>query len=179
MLITTRPPRYPDNRFVGPVAAFDFNGACLAEADAISVAGCLAIRIMHMSAACSLEVGCSLLAVTSSLALFMNERELPFVPFGKEHRFAQDAARLIGFTDQTATLRLRMRQWDYQQAPAGAIVPDLTSPLPLARRTLRDINEGIVDVPLFKQRWAKSQLHSWQEQGVDFPDRLGAPDLFN
>lgn len=179
MLITTRPSRYLDDRMVGPVVAFNSNGFRQAEADAVSIAGCLAVRINYKSANCSIEIASSLLATTTALGLFMNDREMPFIPFGKEHRFAQEAARLAGFTEQSAMLQLRLRQWQYLSAPAGALVPDLTSPLPLAEKVLLGIEEGQIDVPLFKLKWARQQLIKWQQQGVEFPDRLGDPNFLN
>jgi hypothetical protein len=117
--------------------------------------------------------------VDSVLGLFMNERELPFIPFGKEHRFAQDAARLMGFSELSATLQLRLRQWKYTLPPAGALVPDVTSALPFVERVLRDVEEGVTDVSLFRQRWAIKQMQDWQAQGVDYPDALGAPNFLN
>jgi hypothetical protein len=176
MLYTALPTRTSDERLVGPIVAFSDEGTRLAVADAISVGNCMALRISYKSSLFTLNDGCSLIALTAAVGVIIHQGELPFIPFGKEHRFTREAGAMIGFSELVATTYLRLHQFaEYEMPPAGGLVPDLTSPLPFAGQALKVIREDSTDIVLLRQRWAIAYLEGLERDGIPVLDYPSSP----
>lgn len=171
MLLKMLSVRNNDSRVVAPVVALSHTGERLAIAEANAVASCAAIDLIYASPLATQEDVCKTLAATSSLVSLIADGEVPFIPHGRAHDRAREASRIIGFSEQTATVVQRFHLYGFTPAPPGAVVANLTEGLPFAALTLALIRDGQVDIPILRYRWAMAYLAALAEGGVPIQER--------